>query len=629
MKIGWYHSEERSPSDILVDRFPDSKFSIDRWSSFAREIIQNSLDAQDDYEKPVFVEFDLNKTLSLSDIPGGERCKEILARCRDAATNPHTKSTYEKGLSILSKEKVYCLKVSDRNTKGVKSGRDEAWGALVYDEGKSVKQRAGSAGSHGVGKKAPFIISSCRTVFYATKNKYEENGTQKSDSLVQGKSILINWFDEENTKRNLMGWYGLIDEDTTIPNDAIKPLNREQFDEKYSYFVRKDDYGTDVIIVGVNAYGDTKDNKEALIQKKIINAVIESFFIAVLKKKLVVKIFGVEINAENIEDMLINYYEQPKSIKSDVKASLRVYKESVVQTTNVLSKEGEKIGEVNIYFELGNEFNKKYYSIVRSHGMKILDKRLQKPNQPFTAVAVIEGEVLNSLLSSLENAAHDDFITNDEEVIPDPKAVYALKEVEKIIADYIVENTKIDSTEGQEITGIGNIITLPGIIANIKKKPNVPVVKKRNVAKRSKGALGKGTGKGVTGNNTSKKTGKKQRGKNNGNDSVILYEDYKLEPVFIKTGKKYTMKVALKHNVANAEFVFKSVNSEGNSDGSIGDFITDLTYENGQRISVKEGMAKGVKMAKDKTMKFILTVSKDVAYRMRLEMYCKEGDINE
>ena len=629
MKIGWYHSEERSPSDILVDRFPDSKFSIDRWSSFAREIIQNSLDAQDDYEKPVFVEFDLNKTLSLSDIPGGERCKEILVRCRDAATNPHTKSTYEKGLSILSKEKVYCLKVSDRNTKGVKSGRDEAWGALVYDEGKSVKQRAGSAGSHGVGKKAPFIISSCRTVFYATKNKYEENGTQKSDSLVQGKSILINWFDEENTKRNLMGWYGLIDEDTTIPNDAIKPLNREQFDEKYSYFVRKDDYGTDVIIVGVNAYGDTKDNKEALIQKKIINAVIESFFIAVLKKKLVVKIFGVEINAENIEDMLINYYEQPKSIKSDVKASLRVYKESVVQTTNVLSKEGEKIGEVNIYFELGNEFNKKYYSIVRSHGMKILDKRLQKPNQPFTAVAVIEGEVLNSLLSSLENAAHDDFITNDEEVIPDPKAVYALKEVEKIIADYIVENTKIDSTEGQEITGIGNIITLPGIIANIKKKPNVPVVKKRNVAKRSKGALGKGTGKGVTGNNTSKKTGKKQRGKNNGNDSVILYEDYKLEPVFIKTGKKYTMKVAIKHNVANAEFVFKSVNSEGNSDGSIGDFITDLTYENGQRISVKEGMAKGVKMAKDKAMKFILTVSKDVAYRMRLEMYCKEGDINE
>ena len=237
--------------------------------------------------------------------------------------------------------------------------------------------------------------------------------------------------------------------------------------------------------------------------------------------------------------------------------------------------------------------------------------------------------VMNHSYRFPEMIPHDDFITNDEEVIPDPKAVYALKEVEKIIADYIVENTKIDSTEGQEITGIGNIITLPGIIANIKKKPNVPVVKKRNVAKRSKGALGKGTGKGVTGNNTSKKTGKKQRGKNNGNDSVILYEDYKLEPVFIKTGKKYTMKVAIKHNVANAEFVFKSVNSEGNSDGSIGDFITDLTYENGQRISVKEGMAKGVKMAKDKTMKFILTVSKDVAYRMRLEMYCKEGDINE
>lgn len=630
MRIGWYHSKELSPSDVLVDRFPDSKFSIDRWSSFAREIIQNSLDAQDDFEKPVIVEFDLNKNLSLKDIPGGERCREILERCRDSASNPHTKSTYKKGLEILSREQVYCLKVSDRNTKGVKSGRDEAWGALVYDEGKSVKQRAGSAGSHGVGKKAPFIISSCRTVFYATKNKYEENGIIKSDSLVQGKSILINWFDEQNTKRNLMGWYGTVNDEAVNPNEAIKPLVSDLIVKEYPYFVRQDDYGTDVVIIGVNAYSDTKDNNEVLIQKKIINAVVESFFVAVLKNKLVVKVFGEEINASNIEEMLVKYYEQPKSIKSDIKASLRVYKESEAQKFKVVSKDGDELGTVSVYFELGNEYNKKYYSIIREHGMKIIDKRLQKPNQPFTAVAIVEGAELNKLLSSLENAAHDDFITKDEEVIPDPKAVSALNEVEKIISDYIFTNTKIDAKEGQEITGVSNIITLPGVIASVKKKTNVPVVKKRKIAKSGKGSLGNGKGKAQVKNKPGKKTGDHQKASKQGNkDNVILYEDYKLKPVFMKTGQKYIMKIAVEDNIYNAEFVFKSVNSEGNSDDSISDFITDLTYENGQRISVKNGVAKGIKITKEKTAKFILSISKDVAYRMRLELYCKEGDIHE
>lgn len=48
MSIGWYFSDEMCASDELVDKFADSKFGIDKWSSFAREIIQNSLDAQDD-----------------------------------------------------------------------------------------------------------------------------------------------------------------------------------------------------------------------------------------------------------------------------------------------------------------------------------------------------------------------------------------------------------------------------------------------------------------------------------------------------------------------------------------------------------------------------------------------------
>ena len=80
--------------------------------------------------------------------------------------------------------------------------------ALVFDEGISKKQRPGSAGSHGVGKKVPFIISTCNTVFYATKNKYKENDIIQSDLLVQGKTALINWTDENGVLKCPEGWYG-------------------------------------------------------------------------------------------------------------------------------------------------------------------------------------------------------------------------------------------------------------------------------------------------------------------------------------------------------------------------------------------------------------------------------------
>ena len=60
MKKEWYYAENNMSDDALVDNFVDSKFGIDKWSSFAREIVQNSLDAVDDEDKPVEVVIDLN-----------------------------------------------------------------------------------------------------------------------------------------------------------------------------------------------------------------------------------------------------------------------------------------------------------------------------------------------------------------------------------------------------------------------------------------------------------------------------------------------------------------------------------------------------------------------------------------
>ena len=87
MNLNWFFSKELSPSNVLVDKFADSKFEIDRWTSFAREIVQNSLDAQDDPSIPVKIVFDLNKTLTIQDIPGGSETLEILKKSFKAAEN--------------------------------------------------------------------------------------------------------------------------------------------------------------------------------------------------------------------------------------------------------------------------------------------------------------------------------------------------------------------------------------------------------------------------------------------------------------------------------------------------------------------------------------------------------------
>ncbi len=57
MDIRWFFSDELSPSDELVDKFADSKFEVNKWGSFTREIIQISLDAYDDENKPLIVKF--------------------------------------------------------------------------------------------------------------------------------------------------------------------------------------------------------------------------------------------------------------------------------------------------------------------------------------------------------------------------------------------------------------------------------------------------------------------------------------------------------------------------------------------------------------------------------------------
>lgn len=627
--VDWYFSENTSPSDELVDNFADSKFSIDKWNSFTREIIQNSMDAVDDESKPVKVVFDLNKELSLKDIPGGYYTKEVLEKCYNISTNRQTKNSYKKGLEILGKDKVYCLKISDYNTKGVKTGRDEAWGALVFDEGKSIKQRPGSAGSHGVGKKVPFIISNVNTVFYATKNKYvDDTGCERSDCLVQGKTTLIDWTDNEGIRRNSKGWYGEISNDKSDSKNRITPLINEKIEHINDYFVRREKYGTDVVIVAVKAY----ENEEEL-RKQMINAIMNNFFVAIFENKLELDVLGEKVNAETFSSIYSKYYENyDKTTKISLKSSLKAYKGDK-KVIYIDDDKGNILGNVEIYFTLECDNKRKYYSIFRNHGMKIKEKALRKPDQYYTAVVIIRGEMLNKLLSTLENAAHDDFITVDETMEIDADAKKAYLKVEEVVRDYIIEKAKIEVDSEQELEGVENIITIPGQLSAIKNAEKKAKIKRKPISTKGKGMKSENHSEGSGGKSIGKGDKKNKKGtggsiRPTGRIKGIIYSDYGVKPFFVNEGKKYKGKLSVKENLKNATIVFHSVNADGNADDTLSDIISSVKI--GRRRfegkNIVAGKIRNVSLHKDNLYDIEIEVSKDCVYQIVSEIIVGKGD---
>lgn len=492
-KIEWFPVKKYGESIDGTSRFVDSKFALAKGTSVVRELTQNSIDAKDDEEYPdksVEIEIDV-KGIDRDKIPGIDELVKRINACLEYA-NIDAKYEYEHALKLLAKDKIYCLKVSDRYTTGLSADEDEkgdsAFRALIYNEGDSYGKGTGAAGSHGVGKRAAFILSACNTVFYATKYK---NANKEDVCLFEGKHMLSDW----NDGGQLMhgdGWFGIVEGEKVRP---VRDAEKYGVDE---YFLRTDDYGTDVIALCI----DYENNEEAY-KKLYINDVLENFYVGIIDGKITLKVFGEVINSETINDVFKKYYDEERAPylsgtnKSLLSGNLydykRVYVDVKPEEFDIVVK-GEKFGNIKIYYDDSNRKKKKYYSIVRGHGMKIKDFKMSTEKE-FTAVVKIEGDILNAKLLLIENAAHDDFLKKDLEThIEYPEdSLAALNEITDIVDKYIKERTKIEAEETQKIDGLSSVLSLPGKVSNVRqvdkevkpvypkppKIPQVPSVKNK------------------------------------------------------------------------------------------------------------------------------------------------------
>ena len=162
------------------------------YSNLAREICQNSLDAKQEGKDTVVVEFKIEK-LKKTDYPSLTGLDSIFSECKDYWQNrmdTKLERFIKEAEDKLNSNYVDMLVISDYNTTGLSGAKAEKhekskWRALTHSNGVTEKGQ-GSAGSHGIGKNAPFACSSFRTVFY---NSYAQDDGIKA---FQGVARLIS-----------------------------------------------------------------------------------------------------------------------------------------------------------------------------------------------------------------------------------------------------------------------------------------------------------------------------------------------------------------------------------------------------------------------------------------------------
>jgi len=385
----WYFpsnngGDEQGLNNSLIETFNDSPLK-----SLAREIVQNSLDAALEGKQAIveFKSFNLNR----QDFPGFEELSDIINKCEDFARNDKTKLFFKQANSILSSDKIFFLRISDFNTKGLRGSdkdRGTDWCNLVRSTGSSDKDGE-KGGSFGIGKGAPFACSALRTVFYST---FDCEGKKASQGVSRLTSFKLGCL--ENGTDNIaqgVGYFGVQKPLRCVPCPEMLTLDKE---------FERTSFGTDIYVAGLRTeiFHDIDE-----LESTIINEVLDGFIIAIWDGKLEIKVNSFTINKENLPSIIEKFRNKlsNSTIMNYELLSRDVKWENIdIKLSNI------KVGSIKLAIALRHDGNNKI-SMIRSSGMKILDKDKLCPTMRFVGIAVIEGKELNERLIKLENPSHN------------------------------------------------------------------------------------------------------------------------------------------------------------------------------------------------------------------------------
>lgn len=405
------------------------------FESLAREIIQNSLDAHlSQTNKPVIVSFDA-QAIKSAEFPGHDEMLKIMKQCLQSCKGDDKEERFfENATRALLSEKINCLKVSDYNTTGLRDGtkgqgyKSGQWHRLVKTTGRSAKDSKTAGGSYGIGKNAPYVVSSLRTVFYSTR--FKDGG--KIKEYAQGKSILVSHELPNGEYSQAIGYYGVKEGCERLEGDKIPDILR----------LEDRQHGTTVFIPGLVA--------SDIWQEKIMAAIVSNYFDAIHEKLLKIRVEGDEIDAQTLPKWFAEKRVQNAGGKEMKRA--RDYYEAIIangEKENFCRREFEVkgLGRCSLRIIKDGDYSKRVAILRR--GMKITDDmsnlvRWSPAWDGFAAVCKCENDKGNALLRSMESPEHDKFQPDRLEIEKVKMGRQALseftdkirKEIEKFVANF-------------------------------------------------------------------------------------------------------------------------------------------------------------------------------------------------
>ena len=429
--------------------------------NLAREICQNSLDAKDPYlEEPVTVEFKLT-TIQKDNYPFLQEYLKYLKSGKKFWQDKNDKKVMqflEKAERLIEGNDIKILSASDYNTTGL-IGSDcgimesSIWSALVNSDGVSDKSD-GSGGSYGIGKNAPFACSDLSLVFY---NTYAKDGKKALEGVARAATLM----DDKEELTQAIGHYRSDKDFKPITEDIACPI-RDKF--------ARDKYGTDIIIVGCNSFIEKNHDW----QDKLVQAVLHHFLLAIMEKKLIVKVETEVINDETLPFLIEKY----KNANTNSFLTSNFYETLISPEGGVIYKTIIDENDLEIYLKSKPEYKRKIAKFRRS-GMLVWEHG-KRTYQNFTAVVIVRGEQLNEILRKTEPPKHN--IWDAKRIEDKEEAKQAQKYIDQIDDEILSSISSIYSEEISDSVDSGVGEFLPDDLSNLsEKKPGTdklkPVVK--------------------------------------------------------------------------------------------------------------------------------------------------------
>lgn len=440
--------QEQGPKDAVGETFKKEKYE-----SLVRESIQNSLDVASDVEgKPVIVSFMFKKERS-DMFPQLFNIRTHIDACIRTYDDENSHKKFDPMLDYLDKASWTTfdyLEVKDEYTKGMpykKGDRKCGFYSFVKSVGNSSKSSNSAGGSYGFGKAAFFLISKFNTVLVSTlteEDKYYFEGVGSLCSHEMGDKNYVP-----------VGYY--------CNNEEEQPVCRP---EDIPDIFRRTTVGSSIFVMGLDLEDDTR--KEAM--RAISSAAIKHFWMAILNKKLIVRI-GIdnrynEINSDNLpqfaERMFPEFDDNRRGHKNP-----RPYIDAVVNARKdenhlKFEDEIEHLGKV-CYYLLKSKNGNDYILNMRSP-MMLVEHNLNQSQYGFYSVFICTDEKGNEVLRMAENAQHNEWDPRNAHDQDKQKVKEALEAKKKFVQSCIRSVFVSDTAEELSFGGLDDFLTIPSSI---------------------------------------------------------------------------------------------------------------------------------------------------------------------